>query len=569
MILSCRSGDDDVVEEWTLRPDWAYCCAGYRKTKQGIVEVERKVESAKELRPDFWYPTKTVYRNFDKAGNQVGKNVTEVLVVELLQEVPAGTFEPRFEPGVVVTDEIVGGNYVVGRDDGELERYIHRQASEFRARVDYGSFGGIVRSFGRPAALVLAAFGLGFWLLRRFRGQRTVRGRHGRRSEPTVPPQTAPLMLLTLAMLTPPVLAQTPFIAQEMPGVKFDCCALNAVAFVYAFYDLAAKPADLADRLGCDSARTRPVDLERMRQGLLASGELAVEAVRGVSLAQVAERVAECRGIAIVHAATGAAAGHCYVLATAGDQMIAADPGHGTFTGRPGEASMRRLENAFTGVALVITPRTTLPTWRLGDSASHPVELGAVGARIREERIAVVNAGQAPLSIAAARSSCGCFQEARLEPAQLAAGAAGTLLLRIDGSRLGEGATEQPVAIEFAIGQRPWPARLLLRALRSMDSRAAQPAVVPSLATAQPSEDGTSHAFLAVIHGAGGLVVDHRTIPGAEVTASVVDLVHGEATAIARRYRVDWRGTDTLVDFLVRDANGQDTVLRCNLRSVR
>ncbi|MBK8096221.1 MAG: hypothetical protein IPK26_03895 [Planctomycetes bacterium] len=561
-ILTCVSRSGKTRDEWVLRRDRAYCCEAYRRYEGATVRRQFTVEESREVVPGFWYPTKGTCRTYDEQGRQILKNAVEVMSVEVLTE-SGRLFEPEFRRGMVVVDRLTGKAVTIAGEDGELESLLDGQATALRA-AGGSRRGGLGLPWWLIVVVVAGLLVIAVPASKALGARRVPRDRVRRRAV------AAPLLLATLlgADRLHAQVADDTWVMREMGGARADNCGLNAAYVAARYHGIEMTLAELAETIGIDHARLTAIDLERLRSTFGSLG-LECQGYRSPTLEGVAMAVRARQAIGLIHVETGAPTGHYYVIGPAGDQITVVDPGRGVWVVGSSDRLWQRIAQAFSGACLLITraPDEGKSAWRPASEVAQRLDCGVVADSASVRRLPIVNDGAGALRLLSAKSGCGCFKGAVLEPASLVGGATGELVVTVDGALLPAGKSKQRVSLVFESSGVAKTSVLELSAETRRRDSAAPRGVIPTVLRSVGESGGRSSSEVSVVHPAGGLVADIAASPGVTVSESTISVVDSTPAAIARRYVVEWDyGRAGWVDVTIRDAIGQDAVVRCHVR---
>lgn len=555
-VLVCQSKDKNQRDRWVLRKQWGYCLQLHeQRDKAGALRLTTEILEATKLTPAFWYPTKVRSQRFDEGGAVKGKHSFDVLEVERMEVFDDAVFAPTFPHGAVVTDHITGKTLRLAGQDAASEGVIREQASHMQGLVDYGRHSGGRWVWWLSAAAVICCSLL---FLRRKRGIKSI---HPKPSHPRISKVVALLFALPLVQGVSPAAAQEPWIMGVLANCKADNPGIGIMVLVSQFFDDPVSMSEAAVALDCGDGRSLVPTLPRIRRALECKG-YRCELVRHVDVQGILGAVRAARGLGILAIDEGLPFPSYVAVAPSRKGVLVARPLVGLIDCVWGDREVGDLNLRMGGASLVVFGTEAVATWRIDHEPEHRFALGAIANSPSAIDISVKNDGLAAMTFESSKSSCSCIDAMEFVPARLEPGCSGCLRLHLVGSRMSSAGSDQLVELQCTLGDIPVVRRLTISASRLATDSAAGPAVVPALAFADADGLGCKQAAISVIVPNGGMVVATRGDPGVEAAPSIMAAVDG---GVAVRYCVRWRSDRAIAEFVVRDADGKDSVVQCAL----
>ncbi|MBL8751297.1 MAG: hypothetical protein JNK78_19225 [Planctomycetes bacterium] len=548
VVLSLDGRSGEILEEWTLRPEWNYGLCRFERIVLAGRRVERSfsVESAEQVHADLWYPKAVRYEAANESGWKNVEMIVEVKEVSAASDVKDEVFKPSFPHGSVVFDVATKETSVVSARDEDLDRALSSQGADLRSRVD----------FARPRAswwhwsvvLGCASLVIVVWM-------RWLRTRRAKAVPKDVRSSGGICLVLFAAVLGAPSTAQDrQSWLVERVGQKVDNCGVDAVVVVAAYYARTLPAEGVASRLGVGSSRARAADLQAIKD-LLTEESFVVSAFQGATLEQVRRVAMDRHAVAVLHCRGSGSDGHFMVIGPSKEGVVLCDPGRLIAECVAGDKAWTRLEKRLSGVGLMVAaPENEPAAWPIAHQSTFEVRCPPVGSGRREVVVPVDRTGWQGWALEGFESGCGCVRDVRVQGDELR--------LEVDSARLSTDATKTVVRLNCRVDGVLHLRILDLFVRRTEADAPLAPCVVPSLVHPLGRSNGKAYAFVEVVVPNGGGLARWKGDEGVEVSGSTLRAIPG---GVAWRQKIEWPAAAARVEFLVSNAEGSCVPVHCYL----
>ncbi|MBL8839924.1 MAG: hypothetical protein JNL90_00160 [Planctomycetes bacterium] len=438
--LVVTSPDASIVETWVFDSSRDNSLLQFTKTIASRVTASLRIEELSAHAGGRYFPKRATRERFNKAGECIMRRHWEVAEVAFHADSRvADSWQSRSDAGTRVIDAVIGAQRVVARPDDAVSSQISDEIraarvarSQHAAQVD-----SVTQNRNTPFWLLVG----GALLIIPLVAVRKLRGKFMKNAH------CLGLFMLASAIGAAPLYGRDEGLIMMPPGsYKFENCGVNTAAFVLGYYERRQSLEQISIAVDAGSKREREVTLLALRRILEAHG-LTVMAYKETRFEECMRRL-DGSNVAILHLfEPGADSGH-FVIATAYDANclpFVVDAGKRCAWAT--EESARELASQFSGTWLLVsalTPETQV--WAL-TADEIPVALtldkGRIGERC-ERLVRIRNDVSTALRLASTKSSCGCFEYARLTGGanELAAGAEGELKIGLRTAQLSAGSQQ-------------------------------------------------------------------------------------------------------------------------------